>query len=392
LIPAAELEKRLIGFRKKMDELNEGWEVAFVVNKINIFYLTGTLQNGVLVIPKNGDAVFFVRRSYERAKIESGFPKIIKISSFRDISPVMGNLGETVYIEKEFLTLAYFERLNKYFSFKNIKSCDLALSAARAVKTEYEIDLLKKAGDIHNKTLTEFVPSVLKEGISEKEVGAEMLKFMLDNGHHGVSRIGMFNTELYTGQVCFGDNGVYYNTFDGPGGVKGICPAVPLFGNPERKLKKNELISIDMGCGVEGYHTDKTQAYAFGELTDEVYEYHEKCVEIINKAASLMKPGAIPSAVYEEAVADLDDDFVENFMGMGAERVKFLGHGVGLVIDEYPVFAKGFDLPLEENMVMALEPKRGIAGVGLTGLEDTYIVTKEGGVCITGTDQNIIQV
>jgi len=228
--------------------------------------------------------------------------------------------------------------------------------------------------------------------MSEKELGTLMLKHMMDNGHHGITRIGMFNTELYFGQICFAENSMFHNTFDGPGGVKGMSPAVPLMGNDERKLGNNELVFVDVGCGLEGYHTDKTQVYAFGELTDEAYEYHAKCVTILEETVKRMKPGNIPSKVYEEVMVDVSDSFQEYFMGYGDERVKFLGHGVGLVIDEYPVFAKGFDLPLEENMVMAVEPKRGVPGVGLVGLENTYLVTKDGGVSLTGNEKEIIKI
>jgi len=375
-----------------MDELSSGWNVALIINKINLFYFTGTLQNGVLVIPKDGDAIFFVRRSFYRAELESEFDKIVKIGSFKDIPPVTGSLGKTVHIEKEFVPLAYFERINKYFGFENIQSCDLPLSAARAVKTKYELDIMRMSGKVHRETLETFVPSVIGGGMSEKELGSIILKHMLDNGHHGVTRIGMFNTELFVGQICFGENSMYHNTFDGPGGIVGISPAVPLFGNNNRKLANNELVFVDIGCGIEGYHTDKTQVYAFGTLPDEAYIYHERCVKILDETVARMKPGNIPSKVYEEVMADVDEQFQEYFMGYGDERVKFLGHGVGLVIDEYPVFAKGFDLPLEENMVMAVEPKRGIPGVGLVGLENTYIVTKNGGVSLTGNEKEIIRI
>lgn len=374
-----------------MDELCRGWSVVLIVNKVNIFYFTGTQQNGLLVIPKDGDAVFFVRRSFYRAELESGFEKIVKINSFRDIPPVTGDLGKTVYMEKEFVPLAYFERMNKYFGFETVLSCDTAVAAARAVKTKYELDIIRMCGHIHKETMETYIPSIISGGMSESELGALILKHMIDRGHHGVTRIGSFNSELYLGQIGFGDNSMYYNTFDGPGGVKGFCPAVPLMGNPERRLKSNELVSVDIGCGLEGYHTDKTMTYAFGDLPDEVYEYHEECARILDETVKRMKPGNIPSKVYEEVMSGVDEKFVEYFMGYGDERVKFLGHGVGLVIDEYPVFAKGFDLPLEENMVMAVEPKRGIPGVGLVGLENTYLVTRDGGVSLTGNEREIIR-
>lgn len=375
-----------------MDTLCPEWETAMLVNKINIYYLTGTQQSGVLVIRRGKDAVFYVRRSFYRAELESEFQNIVKINSFKDIAAVTGNLGSTVYMEKEFIPLSYFERLNKYFNFTEVKSCDLAVSAARAVKTQYELGLMRRAGKLHEKTLTEFVPSMIREGISEKELGSEILKYMLDMGHHGVARISMFNTEMFMGQVCFGTNSMYYNTFDGPGGILGMSPATPFLGNAERTLKKNELVFVDIGCGMDGYHTDKTQVYAFGSLPDEAYEYHAKCVEILNSTISLLKPGNIPSKIYEQVLSGIDLEFLEYFMGQQDERVKFLGHGVGLVIDEYPVIAKGFDAPLEENMTMAVEPKRGIEGIGLVGLENTYLVTQNGGDSLTGRATDIIRI
>ncbi len=71
-------------------------------------------------------------------------------------------------------------------------------------------------------------------------------------------------------------------------------------------------------------------------------------------------------------------------MGLDANKVPFLGHGIGLVIDAWPVFAKGFDEPFEAGMVMAVEPKMGIRGVGMVGVENTFEVTGSGGVCLTG--------
>jgi len=391
LVPKEELKSRMTAFRKRMDDFSPGWNTVFIISKTNIFYFTGTRQSGVLVILKDADPVFFVRRSFHRAGIESNFEKIVKINSFRDIPPVTGNTGDTVFLEKEIVPLSYFERLNKYFNFKNIESADMALAACRAVKTKYELDIMRACGKLHHKTMAEFIPSAIKKGISEKELASEILKYLLDNGHHGVTRIGMFDSELYTGQVCFGENSMYHNAFDGPGGLKGISPAVPLFGNNDRKLAQDELVFIDTGCGMEGYHTDKTQVYSLGTLPDEAYIYHEKCVKILDETVSRMKPGNIPSRIYEEVMSELDEPFLQNFMGTGDERVKFLGHGVGLVVDEYPVIAKGFDLPLEENMTMAVEPKRGVEGVGLVGAENTYIITKDGAESITGGERSIVK-
>jgi Xaa-Pro dipeptidase len=115
-------------------------------------------------------------------------------------------------------------------------------------------------------------------------------------------------------------------------------------------------------------------------------------VDIQDRLAEQLKPGAIPSAIYENIMNSLSPDFLPNFMGFGNRQVKFLGHGIGLVIDEIPVIARGFDAPLHENMVLALEPKKGIENFGMVGIENTFIVTPGGGQCITGYSKGLVPV
>jgi Xaa-Pro aminopeptidase len=88
---------------------------------------------------------------------------------------------------------------------------------------------------------------------------------------------------------------------------------------------------------------------------------------------------------------ELDEPFKKNFMGSNGRQVPFLGHSIGLQVDEQPVISKGFNQPIEENMVFAIEPKKAISGVGTVGVEDTYIVTKNGAKCITGESKGLIQ-
>jgi Xaa-Pro dipeptidase len=106
----------------------------------------------------------------------------------------------------------------------------------------------------------------------------------------------------------------------------------------------------------------------------------------------MLRPGAILSKIYNIIMHNLDKEFLENFMGFGNRKVKFLGHGVGLQIDELPVIAEGFDEPLQEDMVFALEPKKGIKNIGMVGIENTFIVTSKGGEYITGNNPGLIPI
>ena len=347
----------------------------------------------MLLIRKNGQIFYFVRRSFERAKDECPLPYVYNMKSFRNAVEAVGtSLGNT-FLETETVTLGIMERLKKYFIFDKVSPLDMVVLSLRAVKSPYEMEWIERSGKQHQYLLENIVPSLLEEGITEAEFVGKLYHKMIELGYHGVSRFSMFQTEMVVGQVGFGESSLYPTSFDGPGGAYGMCSAVPFVGSRERKLKKGDLVFVDIGFGMNGYHSDKTQVFFFGaKPPQEVIDTHRACIDIQTRIAQLLKPGAVPAKIYDTVMSDLREDFKLNFMGFGSRQVQFLGHGIGLHIDELPVIAEGFDTPLEENIVIALEPKKGIAGVGMVGVEDTYVVTPDGGRCITGGGRDIIVV
>ena len=397
-VPFTELNSRLERFRKQMDFANPEWRIAVFFGKINLYYFTGTMQEGMLIIPRFDEAVFWVRRSFERALDESLFQSIKPMESFRDASVSFethhrASQPDTVYLETEIVPLALLQRFQKYFPFTNIQPLDLQISAVRAIKSSYELSLMEQSGKIHQRVMEELVPPMLREGINEADFACDLYAVMVREGHHGVARFSMFDTQAILGQIAFGESSIYPTCFNGPGGNYGLSPAVPMLGSRERKLRIGDLVFVDTGCGVEGYNTDKTLTYMFGSpLPDTAIEAHKQCVEIQNKTAAMLKPGAIPSMIYDTITEGLSPEFLQNFMGYENRKVKFLGHGIGLTIDELPVIAQGFDEPLQEGMVFAIEPKKGIKGIGMVGIENTFIVTPEGGRCITGNHPGLMEV
>ena len=389
-VPLSELTDRMQRFCACMDAANPNWELAAIFGRINQYYFTGTMQDGVLLIPRHGRAVFCVRRSYERACAESLFPDIRPMKGFRDAAPLVPGERAVIHVDTEEVPFALLARFRKYFPCKEVASMDAQALRLRAVKSPYELAIMERAGAVHRRILEEGVPMLLREGMSEAEFGCDLFSLMVRAGHQGVVRFGMFNVDIAVGQMGFGINSIYPTSFDGPGGCLGIGPAAPVLGNRDRQLQKGDLVFVDIGFAVDGYHTDKTMVYLFGRpLPNEVTALHRRCVEIQHRLASLIKPGAIPSQIYSSVIDSLDPEFLRNFMGFGDRRANFLGHGVGLQIDELPVLAEGFDEPLVAGMVLALEPKKGIPGVGMVGIEDTFVVTPEGGRSITGDNPGL---
>jgi Xaa-Pro dipeptidase len=392
-VPITELNERMQRFRACMDAENPNWELAAIFGRVNQYYFTGTMQDGVLLIPRDGQAVLCVRRSFERARAESLSPDIRPMTGFRDAGPVVPGTREIIHVDTEVVPLALLGRFRKYFPCKDVAALDAQALRVRAVKSPYELAVTERAGVIHRRVLEQGVPELLREGVSEAELGCDLYSLMIRAGHQGVVRFGMFNVDIAVGQMGFGENSIYPTSFDGPGGCAGIGPAAPVLGSRDRRLRKGDLVFVDIGLAVEGYHTDKTVVYMFGRpLQDEVIAIHRRCVEIQHHLAALTRPGAIPSEIYSSVMDSLDPAFLQNFMGFGDRRANFLGHGVGLQIDEMPVLAEGFDEPLVAGQVVALEPKKGIPGVGMVGIEDTFVIGPEGARSVTGTNPGLILV
>ena len=391
-VPLTELDDRLKRFRARMDKAQPGWEMAAITAKVPLYYFTGTMPDGLLLIPQDGDAVFWVRQSYERAVDESFFSDIRKMRSYRDVAAGMGNIPRQMFLETDLVPIAQLQRLQKHLPFTDVKPVDAEVSAVRAKKSPYELSLMERAGKIHRHVLEDCVPGMLVEGIDEVTFGCDLYSVMVKEGHQGIIRFGGFN-EMVLGQIGFGTSSICPICVDTPGGVSGMHPSVPQMGCRERKLTKGDLVVIDIGCGYNGYQTDKTLSYMFGKpIPDAAIQDHCRCVEIQDTMESMLKPGAIPSEIYRTIMVGLEPAFLTNFMGFGDRRVKFLGHGIGLWIDETPVIAEGFEEPLEEGMVFALEPKKGIPDVGLVGIENTFVVTPQGGRVLTGKSKGLIEV
>jgi len=346
--------------------------------------------DGLFLIHRDKGATLWVRRSYERALIESEVDDIRLMRSFRDISDSVSSLPEIIYLDKANVTLEWYELFNKYMQFKDSVSVDKDILNVRSVKSEYELDIMKRAGTETDRIYRDELPGLLRLGMSEAELGAELFAVFLKNGFHALSRFTMRNVDSLLGHVSFGDSTLYPSAFNGASGIKGLSPAAAVLGNHDRFLREGDLIYIDLGIGIDGYHIDKTTVFSYKiPQPDHVRTAHEHCLELERKAVSMLKPGIVPSDIYETVLSSVKPEYKTTFMGAEGRTVPFIGHGVGLNVDEMQVLAKGFTSPLEDNMTLAVEPKISISGVGMVGSENTYVVSPTGGVSLTGVPGNL---
>ena len=335
-----------------------------VFSRLNIYYLTGTLGNGVLWLPREGEPVLLVRRGAERCRLESPLAHIFPFRSWAEIPGLCAEAGVplpasgTLAAEMGALPWALSLRVRETLPGVRFVAADAALAAVRAVKTPWELTKLRLAGQRHARAVREMLVPLLHVGMSEREVAHAAWKIFFSLGHGGPTRMGNYGEDCFLGHIAAGDNGNFPSHFNGPLGLKGEHPACPFMGDPHSLWQQHTPLAVDIGFVLEAYNTDKTQVYWAGSeasVPDAVRRAQDACLEIQQRAAEGLRTGAIPSQLWEAAQQRAEALGVsEGFMGLGGNKVHFLGHGIGLVIDETPVLARRFDAPLRENMVLSI--------------------------------------
>lgn len=399
-IPIQELAIRWDRCRNLLQQFIPQAEGILLFSRLNIYYFTGSFANGVFWLPLRGEPVLFCRRGIERSRIESPIHHQYSFTSYRDIESILNGLGfslpKQIATEMNGLSWALANSLTKHLSSHQFISADKIIGMCRAKKSDRELTILREAGARHARCLTLLLPPALHDGMSELEICHAISKIFFSEGHLGILRMEGYGEEVFLGHIAVGDSANYPSFFNGPVGLRGVHPAAPYMGSAEVIWTPGKPLIIDNGFTLAGYITDKTQVYWLGDtkkMPVNALEAHEFCIGLQDRIAKQLRPGTLPSEIWGRCLADVErSPWSDGFMGSGNNKVSFVGHGIGLAIDEYPVLTNGFDLPLEAGMTIAVEPKIGIPGFGMVGVENTFEVTPEGGKCLTGENFEIISV
>jgi Xaa-Pro aminopeptidase len=389
LVPPEEIYNRVSKLQGALCEMSI--DGALILDRVNMYYYSGTMQQGVVCVPAEGEPVFLIRRSVERGQRETPLKRIVPLKGFSELGSVLEGHGmqtESLGLDETSLPVSLYRRLKDALPGAIFHNISFQLAMIRAVKSDYEVSLIREAGKRHA-AVYEAIPRMVREGMTEWELGAAIHQKMVEQGYCGLTRLSAFGGEMFMGVISFGESGNYPTDSVGPDGLVGLSPAFPLVGGNKR-LQRGEPIFVDTGFGYEGYFVDKTRVFCLGPPCRDVVEAHQTCLEIQEATRRRLQPGAIPAEIFDQVYREevSPRGFEKHFMGFGTNQVAFLGHGIGLVIDEAPAIAKKVYTPLQKNMVIALEPKKGLEGVGLVGIENTFLVTDQGGEKLTpGSDE-----
>lgn len=392
LTPATELEYRC---KKLQDYMAaDGLDAVIIVQNADLFYFTGTVQSGNLYVPAQGQPIFMVRKEAGRARMESGLREVVPFGSMKDIPGILRQYGypepKRVGLELDVLPVNFYQRYQKVYPNAEFLDATPLIRKVRMIKSHYEIHLMKDAAD-QNDRVYQRAKEIIRVGATDLEIAAELEYTARKDGHQGLVRMRGFNSELFYAQIFSGVDSAVPSYSDTPLGGLGLNTS---FGQGAglKRIEPNEAILVDFGGCVDGYLSDQTRVFVVGNISDRLRRGYDDMLRVQKKMSEIVAPGISWGSVYDQCLAlAVEMGYSDSFMGMRGSQVSFIGHGLGVEIDEYPFIARGFDgMTLEIGMAFAFEPKLVFPGEGAIGIENTFYLSNEGLKQLTHSSEELV--
>lgn len=354
---------------------SENVDACVITSNVNLWYATDHLIMGCLYIPAQGEPLLFVRRP-----VGLSGDRIFYIRKVEQLVGILKEKGlalpRRVMLEGDILTHAEWLRYEALFAPATTVNGSPAIRQVRGVKTAAELEIIRRSGKIHADVYRK-IPGLYRSGMTDLELSIEIEREMRLAGNLGILRIFGQSMEVFFGSVLTGDNAAAPSPYDFALGGRGTHPSLPI-GADNSVLRQGTTVMIDVGGNFEGYLTDMTRIYSIGRLPERGYSAHQTALDIQNEIAVMAKPGVNCEDIYNLAIKMAERaGLADCFMG-SRQQARFIGHGVGVELNELPVLgARSRDI-LATGMVLALEPKFVLEGIGAVGIENTFIVTDKG--------------
>jgi Xaa-Pro aminopeptidase len=377
--PKSELDLRIAKLQNHL--VNNKIDATLILQRVDLFYFSGTIQQANLYIPAQGDPILMVVKSSERAMAESVIDRIVLMKSPRTIPKILSQNGydkpKTLGLELDVLPVNLYFNYQSIFEDAEIVDVSHAIRLIRAVKSAYELDIMRQAGKLSDE-VAGTVPELLREGMTELELAGKVEAEARRRGHQGVVRMRLFGSEMFYGHLMSGAAGALPSFLSSPTGGIGPSPAMAQSAG-FKTIQRHEPVMVDYIFALNGYYSDHARIFSLGELPEDLMAAYAATLELQEMIKKMAKPGVRSGEIYTQAFEKTKDwGYADYFMGFGPERIRLVGHGIGLEVDEFPFLAAGQNLKLEEGMTLALEPKLIFPGKGVIGLENSHVVTKDG--------------
>lgn len=392
LTPAIELEYRCKKLQEHMQ--SDSLDAVIIVQNADLFYFTGTVQNGNLYVPASGQPLFMVRKDAGRARMESGLREVVSFGSMKDIPTILEQYGyaepKRIGLELDVLPVNFYERYRTLYPNAAFSDATPLIRKVRMLKSHYEIHLMKDAADQVD-LVYKRAKEIIRAGATDLEIAAELEFAARKDGHQGLIRMRGFNSELFFAQIFSGTDTAVPSYSDTPLGGLGLNTS---FGQGAglKRIEAHEPIIVDFGGCVDGYLSDQTRVFSIGTLSDRLRRAYDDMLEIQALMTRVIEVGMSWGALYDTCLkCACEMGYADSFMGAKGSQVSFIGHGLGVEIDEYPFIARGFNkMPLEVGMAFAFEPKVVFPGEGAIGIENTFYLSNEGLKRLTHSSDELV--
>lgn len=366
-----------------------GIDACILTTSVNVFYMVGGIYNGYYYLPADGKPIHFIKRA-----IDFQLDNVTHIRKPEQIAEELQkagiNLPSKVLLEIDALSFTDANRLMSSLGLgtEAISNASVLLRRLRSVKSEFELQQVRLCAARHVEVYKQ-VPSIYKPGMTDLDLQFEIEFLMRKHGSLGIFRSYGANMDIYMGSLLVGENAESPSPFDFALGGKGGSSILPL-GACGEQIKPGDAIMIDMAGNYSPWMTDMTRVFSVGKISDLAYKAHNVSAEIHQEIVSKAKNGIPCADLYNLAIEIVSKNGLDDYFMGTKQQAKFIGHGVGLEINEPPVLAPRSKELLLTNTVFALEPKFVIPEVGAVGYENTYLVKEDGLENLTVLDENII--
>ncbi len=378
-VPASEIDARTLKLQKELQASEI--DGLFIVQRVDLFYFSGTAQNGFMYIPAEGAPFLFIKQYLPRAKKESSVNNIVKINTIKEIPGLIidscGKLPATVGFELDVIPVNDFTFYQNLFPDSKFVDGSPLLFKLRRIKSEWEITQLENTAEMARKTF-EYMQASIKPGISEMEFAGMFETYARTLGHGANLRVRNYQTEGYPWHVLSGKSGGMVGLLDSPASGAGTSAAFPV-GAGSKKLCANEPVMVDLGSVLNGYHMDETRMFAIGSMPRRAMDASLAAIEIHDSLIDKAKPGITVGELFEHSVQLATSLGHEaTYLGTPDHKVSFIGHGIGLELIEPYILARNRNQQLEAGMTFALEPKMVFENEFSAGVESVFLVTENG--------------
>jgi Xaa-Pro dipeptidase len=379
ITPAQEINSRITGIQKKIKE--SGIDGLFIVQRMDLYYFSGTAQNGYLYIPAIGNPILIIKKYLPRAKEETSIKNVIGIDSVKEVPgrifDFYGRLPEVMGFELDVMPVNDFTYFQTLFKAREYRDASGLIHSVRMIKSAWEIEQIEKVTELSYKTF-KFINKELRPGLSEIEFAGMYETYSRKLGHQAGLRNRNYLAELYNWHILSGKSGGTLGLLDSPASGEGTSPSFPA-GAGRKKIRKNEPVMIDIGFVYNGYHIDETRMFAIEKMPQKALSACEVSIEIHDSVLEKARPGVSIGELFNHAVTKAKSlGYEDSFLGPPGYKVTFIGHGIGLELVEPPILARNRDDQLIPGMVFALEPKLVFENEFSAGIESMIMITETG--------------